>query len=292
MPARTRRFPIAYDAFKALVALLLLLAILWFVPRDNPPEVEVVVDPGGAVTLSGSAPRGAGVEIEVWRQGRLVDRFRAPADDLGRWVVARTYPPGRYQLVARLDRSRPVRLELEVPEPAALEPIEMDPLPDHPPAPLVLRGRAEPGEALVVYLDGEPRCETLADLEGRWSCELDAPAGGHTIQVAYRRAREVTGAPVGVVVAPPSPQPASAEDAPAPPEPQPTPEPAREAGRAYVVQEGDWLSKLAARFLGDPERYGEIREATNRRADEDPSFARIEDDDRIYPGEKIWIPAP
>lgn len=59
-----------------------------------------------------------------------------------------------------------------------------------------------------------------------------------------------------------------------------------------MVQEGDWLSKLAEVYLGDPMRYDEIREATNARATGDDRFATIEDDNLIYPGETIWIPAP
>jgi len=62
-------------------------------------------------------------------------------------------------------------------------------------------------------------------------------------------------------------------------------------GREYIVKEGDWLSKLAQKYLGSTSRYAEIRRATNAKAVQDPSFATIEDDNLIFPGEKIWIPA-
>ena len=49
----------------------------------------------------------------------------------------------------------------------------------------------------------------------------------------------------------------------------------------YTVQEGDTLSKIAQRYLGDAMAYPKIFEA-NREV--------IEDVDKIYPGQKIRIP--
>jgi hypothetical protein len=62
-------------------------------------------------------------------------------------------------------------------------------------------------------------------------------------------------------------------------------------GRVYVVQVDDTLWKLAEKYLWDGRRYGEIIEATHAKRAEDPSFALIEDPDRIEPGSKLWIPA-
>ncbi|WP_293173546.1 LysM peptidoglycan-binding domain-containing protein [Oceanithermus sp.] len=294
--ATPRRFPLAYDAFKALVALLLLLAIVLLAPTRTPPEVEVAVDPSGTVTLSGNAPRGSEVTLEVLREGRVVDRFTARADDLGRWVAARGYAPGRYTLTARSGRGPSTALDFEVPAPAALAPIAIDPLPAEPRAPLRLSGRAEPGEVLVVFVDGLAAGEVTAGPGGRWAFTLDAPAGGHTVQVAYRKAPEVAGPAVALVLEPTQEAETPAETAaaePAKPDAtDATPEPEPAEGQAYVVQEGDWLSKLAEVYLGDPMRYDEIREATNVRAAGDDRFATIEDDNLIYPGETIWIPAP
>jgi len=66
--------------------------------------------------------------------------------------------------------------------------------------------------------------------------------------------------------------------------------PQDESGFAYTVKEDDWLTKLARDYLGSEDRYQEIRDATNAKAKQDPTFATIEDDNLIYPGEVIWIP--
>ena len=62
-------------------------------------------------------------------------------------------------------------------------------------------------------------------------------------------------------------------------------------GQAYVVQAGDWLSKLAQKEYGDPLAYPAIVEATNAKATEDDSFTVITNPDLIEIGQKIWIPA-
>jgi len=62
-------------------------------------------------------------------------------------------------------------------------------------------------------------------------------------------------------------------------------------GQAYVVQAGDWLSKLAQQEYGDPLAYPAIVEATNAKAAEDDSFTVITNPDVIEIGQKIWIPA-
>ncbi len=65
-----------------------------------------------------------------------------------------------------------------------------------------------------------------------------------------------------------------------------------EEGRVYVVQADDTLWKLAEKYLGDGRQYEEIIEATHAKRAEDPSFALIEDSNRIRPGSKLWVPAP
>lgn len=52
--------------------------------------------------------------------------------------------------------------------------------------------------------------------------------------------------------------------------------------QSYVIEKGDNLSKIAKRFLGDPNRHPEIFEA-NREVIRHP--------DKIFPGQKIRIPA-
>jgi len=62
-------------------------------------------------------------------------------------------------------------------------------------------------------------------------------------------------------------------------------------GQAYVVQGEDTLWKIAQKYLGDGNRFGEIIAATHAKRAEDPSFARIDDPGLIFAGSKLWIPA-
>jgi hypothetical protein len=57
-----------------------------------------------------------------------------------------------------------------------------------------------------------------------------------------------------------------------------------------VVQTGDWLSKLADKFYGDPQAWGVIVDATNAKAASDNTFATITDPNLIEVGQKLWIP--
>lgn len=63
------------------------------------------------------------------------------------------------------------------------------------------------------------------------------------------------------------------------------------AGREYVVQADDWLSKIAEKEYGDVLAYPTIVEATNAKAAEDASFAAIANPDVIEIGQKLWLPA-
>ena len=60
-------------------------------------------------------------------------------------------------------------------------------------------------------------------------------------------------------------------------EPEPEPE-----GEIYEIQSGDTLSSIAKRYYGDAMQYMRIFEANK---------GIIEDPDKIYPGQKIRIPA-
>ncbi len=50
----------------------------------------------------------------------------------------------------------------------------------------------------------------------------------------------------------------------------------------YTIEKGDTLSKIADRFYGDPQKYKDLFDA-NREVIQDP--------DKIYPGQKIRVPA-
>jgi iron complex transport system substrate-binding protein len=59
----------------------------------------------------------------------------------------------------------------------------------------------------------------------------------------------------------------------------------------YTVQADDWLSKIAAKFLGDALAYPAIVEATNQQQTQDSAFAQIANPDAIEVGWKICIPS-
>jgi len=61
-------------------------------------------------------------------------------------------------------------------------------------------------------------------------------------------------------------------------------------GQAYIVQEGDNLSKIAENMLGNKNAWPTIVEATNRKTAEDSSFTTITDPNVIHVGQKLWIP--
>ena len=62
-------------------------------------------------------------------------------------------------------------------------------------------------------------------------------------------------------------------------------------GQEYIVQAGDWLSKIAEKYYNDPLAYSTIVSATNAKAAEDNSFATITNPNVIETGQKLWIPA-
>ncbi|MGI6374391.1 MAG: copper resistance protein NlpE N-terminal domain-containing protein [Anaerolineae bacterium] len=66
--------------------------------------------------------------------------------------------------------------------------------------------------------------------------------------------------------------------------------PVETAGAVYVVQPGDWLSKIAASLLGDPLRFTEIVTATNERAQTAGDVDAIADPNRIEVGQRLWAP--
>ncbi len=287
----TRRFPLPYDYFKALVALVL---VLWLFLRlgaaaPEPPTLSVAVDPSGSVTFSGEAPPGREVRVRITPLETPANpaEVASYADDRGQWLAGLALEPGPYRAQAVAAEVASDEVRFEVPAPAALSPLTLK-TPEPSAAPLQLEGTAEPGAWVVVYADGRPVGRVQADDSGAWSLTVDLSAGAHNLMVAYEKAPNVTSDPVAVeVLAPAAPEPQTADTA-----EEDGAKAAKPPGRPYVVQEGDWLSKLAAEFLGDVQRYREIREATNAVAAKDSSFATIEEDDLIYPGEKIWIPAP
>ena len=62
-------------------------------------------------------------------------------------------------------------------------------------------------------------------------------------------------------------------------------------GLEYIIATGDWLSKIADKYLGNPMAYPAIVAATNEKRAEDDTFAEITNPDLIYPGWKVWVPS-
>lgn len=59
---------------------------------------------------------------------------------------------------------------------------------------------------------------------------------------------------------------------------------------SYTVTAGDWLSKLADKFYGDPQAYPAIATQTNLKSETDFSYATIVNPDSIEVGWKLCIP--
>jgi len=62
-------------------------------------------------------------------------------------------------------------------------------------------------------------------------------------------------------------------------------------GQEYIVTAGDWLSKVADKYLGNPLAWPAVMSATNQKNLEDSSFAKVVNADLIEPGWKLWIPS-
>ncbi|MFN8444461.1 MAG: DUF4399 domain-containing protein [Caldilineaceae bacterium] len=64
----------------------------------------------------------------------------------------------------------------------------------------------------------------------------------------------------------------------------------QEDGQSYVVKAGDSLYKIADEFYGNGNMWGIIVDATNAKAQVDPSFATVGDPRQLRIGQKLWIP--
>lgn len=59
----------------------------------------------------------------------------------------------------------------------------------------------------------------------------------------------------------------------------------------YTVTAGDWLSKLADKFLGNVQAYFAIMAQTNNKHIEDATYARVENPDALEVGWKLCVPS-
>jgi nucleoid-associated protein YgaU len=294
------------DIFKAAILLILLLAALLLFRRDSQAvrssteEPRASVTPGnvskpqmgapvsssdGSFTLSGTATPGS--QVVLLASGTELGTVDVSAD--GTWSFTGSLPPGEYEVLAvevdsagtPMGVSTP--LAISVPAPA--------PYPSAGEAPqpatsaigeyevsesgmVTVTGTGEPGASVVILQDGTVVSSTTVQADGTFSLTFQSTPGEHILTVQIEGQVETVSATTSIQVA----------------NPEPSEKAKSSAGQVYIVQQGDWLMDLSRRFYGDPSRWTDIFTATNARATEDSSFAKIKDPRFILPGWKLWIP--
>lgn len=141
---------------------------------------------------------------------------------------------------------------------------------------------APAADAQIAYLSAQVSMleQALKQLQG----QVAAPVGALAVPPAPP--------PPPPAPPPPPPPPAAAPPAPPPPpppppppvaevKPEPKPEPKPEGPKSYTVQGGDSLSKIAARLLGDAERWPEIFELNKD---------QISNPNLIHAGQELRLP--
>ncbi len=206
--------------------------------------------------------------------GALVGKIKTAAD--GRWSFSYNGEAGDHTVqvayaAAPKIVSQQVMVEIK---PVTVVPLASIRKTSYENGKLTIQGNAPTGaQRVFVWVDGVLLGSATPDADGNWRFSADPSPGKHQVWVSLKENGDLSGTHSEIEV------------------PERTREQTQPQGLAYVVKEGDWLSKLAQQYLGSTSRYAEIRRATNAKAALDPSFATIEDDNLIYPGEKIWIPA-
>ncbi len=228
----------------------------------------------GAVILSGTGEPGA--TVVIFANGKKIGEDVVDAD--GKWeLAAGQLPAGTYQFSAKTVDAKGA----EVNEAAADSPfVVAPPTPSYAlptwAAPLlgedgavILSGTGEPGATVVIFANGKKIGEAVVDADGKWELAAGQLSAG-TYQFSAKTV-DAKGAEVNEAAAD-SPFVVALDCMP------------------YVVQPGDWLTKLAIIYLDDLEAYTRIVDATNDVAGRDDSFGVIDDPDSIEAGQKICIP--
>lgn len=255
-------------------------ALDWALPSLNVPQLAA----DGTLSLSGTGEPGA--TVELWAGDVKLGSVPVGAD--GAWSWEGELDPGDYALTARtvdaagetLNESAALAVTVEaaaeVAAPTMAEPqISAQGV-------ITLTGTAEPGTTVEAVADGVVVGTALVGEDGSWTLVYQVEAGAHELMVRDQATPERVSASLSVEV--PAPTPVVAEAG--------SPEPSGEGeGEGYVVQPGDSLSALAARFYGNGQLWRLIYDATNAKAAEDPTFQAIDNPNFIRPSWKLWIPA-
>lgn len=267
-------------------------------PQLNQPAVAA----DGSLALAGNAQPGATLDIVA--NGNSLGT--AVADAAGAWTFASQLGPGDYNLVVRtldaggapVNETAPVAVSVAA-QPTAT-PTSPAPQPTPAPAPVTpsvepviyppqvadngsftVAGTGQPGATLDIAANGNRLGTFTADANGQWSYSGQLNPGQYDLVVHTLDANGNVvnlGGPVIVTVPGGSSGSGNAGTGPAP------------EGEAYIVQQGDWLSRIALRVYGDTSAYRKIIAATNLKSAEDSSFPYINDPNEVEVGYKLWLP--
>lgn len=295
-----------FDIFKAAILLILLVTALFFFSRDSqairspeqspPPSVTSVslsapqmgapvMASDGRFSLNGTGLPGS--QVVILADGTELGEVTVSAD--GSWSFTGNLPPGEYKILAvgmdsagtPLGVSAPQEITVPAPMPypaagetsqpatSAIGEFEVSES-----GMVTVTGSGEPGAAVTVMQDGIMVGSTTIQADGTYSLTYQSTPGEHILSLQIEGQVESVSGTISIQV----------------PSSETSGEAKSPAGQVYIVQPGDWLMDLSRRFYGDPSRWTDIYKATNTRAAEDSSFAKIKDPRFILPGWKLWIP--
>ena len=243
----------------------------------TPTFVKPVITEDGALVFTGTGEPGA--TLGIFANGKKIGE--AVVGDDGKWQFdAGKLEPGEYDFVIKtLDSEGAVVNEsgsenFTMPKPAAEVAMPVLAKPEiTKDGNLLFTGTGEPGATLGIFANGKKIGEVVVGDDGKW--EFDAgklePGEYDFVIKTLDSAGEVVNESSGQNFTMPKPK-------------------ANASCQPYVVKPGDWLTKLALKYLGDMKAYKSIVEATNKMAAKDKSFTKITNPDHIKPGQKLCIP--
>lgn len=229
------------------------------------------VEPGGALSLSGSAEPGS--TVELW--AGEIKLAIVPVNALGNWLYEGQLDTGDYKVVARtvnaegqvVNESKSVDVSVSAVSTATVtisEP-QLDASGE-----VILSGTGEPGSTLEILDSGAVVTTATVGEDGKWTVRYTASSGEHALTAKIKGQADESGTAASATVV----------------------VPASAGGHSHVVQRGEWLMSLARRYYGDSLRWKDIYEATNAKAARDPSYHKLKDPSYLLPGWKLWIPEP